>query len=125
MSAVRRARSAQLLRRKVRVLERERDILKKPRPGSPRRPARPRSGVRVRRAGRADFSYLKRSLSLTDGNLGRHLSVLENAGLIEIRKGYEGRRARTWAVITRSGRRALRRELHAMRALLRRFDASD
>jgi transposase-like protein len=29
MSAVRRARSAQLLRRKVRVLERERDILKK------------------------------------------------------------------------------------------------
>jgi len=76
-------------------------------------------------AGRADFSYLKRSLSLTDGNLGRHLSVLENAGLIEIHKGYEGRRARTWAVITRSGRRALRRELHAMRALLRRFDASD
>jgi DNA-binding MarR family transcriptional regulator len=80
--------------------------------------------VVLEEAGRADFSYLKRSLSLTDGNLGRHLNVLENAGLIEIRKGYEGRRARTWASITRSGRSALRRELHAMRALLRRFDAS-
>ena len=37
-----------LLRRRVRVLEQEREILKKPRPGSPRRPARSRSGVRVR-----------------------------------------------------------------------------
>jgi DNA-binding MarR family transcriptional regulator len=80
--------------------------------------------VVLEEAGRADFSYLKRSLSLTDGNLGRHLNVLENAGLIEIHKGYEGRRARTWAAITKSGRRALRRELHAMRDLLSRFDAS-
>jgi hypothetical protein len=30
-----------VLRSKVRVLEQEREILKKPRPGSPRRPARP------------------------------------------------------------------------------------
>jgi transposase len=35
------------LRRENRVLKEEREILKKLRPGSPRRPARPRSGVRV------------------------------------------------------------------------------
>jgi DNA-binding transcriptional ArsR family regulator len=73
-------------------------------------------------ARRADFSYLKSSLSLTDGNLGRHLAVLEDAGLIELHKGFEGKRPRTWAVITRTGRARLKAELSAMRTLLDRFD---
>lgn len=73
-------------------------------------------------AGRADFSYLKRVVGLTDGNLGRHLSVLEDAGLVELRKGIEGKRPRTWATITRSGRQRLDAELAAMRALVRRFE---
>ena len=73
-------------------------------------------------AGRADFPYLKRLLSLTDGNLGRHLTVLEEAGLIELHKGFEGKRPRTWATITREGRARLKKELAAMRALVDRFD---
>jgi DNA-binding MarR family transcriptional regulator len=73
-------------------------------------------------AGRADFTYLKRLLSLTDGNLGRHLAVLEEAGLVKLHKGFEGKRPRTWATITREGRARLKHELAAMRALLRRFD---
>ncbi len=35
------------LRRRVRVLEQEREILKKPQPGSPRRPTRPHRVLRV------------------------------------------------------------------------------
>jgi len=77
--------------------------------------------VVLEEAGRADFAYLKRALSLSDGNLGRHLSVLEDAGLIETRKGYEGNRPRTWATITRKGRTHLQRELDAMQTLLRRM----
>lgn len=77
--------------------------------------------VVLEEAGRADFAYLKRALSLSDGNLGRHLSVLEEAGLIETRKGFEGNRPRTWATLTRKGRTYLRRELDAMRTLLRRM----
>jgi DNA-binding MarR family transcriptional regulator len=73
-------------------------------------------------AGRADFSYLKRVLALTDGNLGRHLAVLEEASLIELHKGFEGKRPRTWATITRNGRARLKQELVAMRALVNRFD---
>jgi DNA-binding MarR family transcriptional regulator len=73
-------------------------------------------------AKRADFAYLKRLLSLTDGNLGRHLAVLEEAGLVEIHKGFEGKRPRTWATITRLGRARLNAELSAMRSLLQRFD---
>ena len=73
-------------------------------------------------AGRADFSYLKKLLGLTDGNLGRHLAVLEEAGLVELHKGFEGKRPRTWATITREGRSRLKKELAAMRSLVNRFD---
>ncbi|HET6818425.1 MAG TPA: transcriptional regulator [Mycobacteriales bacterium] len=77
--------------------------------------------VVLREAGRADFGYLKQTLGLTDGNLGRHLSSLEEAGLVELSKGFEGRRPRTWAKLTPKGRRALDAELVAMRRLLQRF----
>lgn len=72
-------------------------------------------------AERADFPYLKRTLRLTDGNLGRHLDVLAGQGLVELTKGYEGRRPRTWATITPAGRRALAAEMQVLEALLRRF----
>jgi DNA-binding MarR family transcriptional regulator len=66
---------------------------------------------------------LRKVLDLTDGNLGRHLEVLEAAGLIAISKGYHGRRPRTWATVTAEGRRALRRELASMQALMQRLDS--
>lgn len=71
---------------------------------------------------RADFGHLKTTLGVTDGNLGRHLEVLESAGLIEIHKATEGRRTRTWVRITRRGSDALRRELDALREIMGRVD---
>jgi DNA-binding transcriptional ArsR family regulator len=50
------------------------------------------------------FGDLKQLCGLTDGNLSRHLRVLEKAGLVEIVKGYEGNRPQTVCRITRSGR---------------------
>jgi len=78
--------------------------------------------VVLKEAKRADFGYLKDTLGLTDGNLGRHLAALEGAGLIRLTKGYEGRRPRTWASLTGNGRAALAKELKAMRRLLDRYD---
>lgn len=78
--------------------------------------------VILREAGRADFTFLQRTLGLTAGNLGRHLASLDQDGLVELAKGYEGRRPRTWAKLTPAGRRALDAELTAMRRLLQRFD---
>jgi DNA-binding MarR family transcriptional regulator len=72
----------------------------------------------------ADFTYLRKVLDLTDGNLGRHLEILQNTGLISINKGYHGRRPRTRATITADGRRALRDELASMRALMDRLEAT-
>ena len=71
---------------------------------------------------RADFSYLKGLLELTDGNLSRHLQVLEEQQLVTIHKGYVGRRPHTWVTITHTGRKALTAEMDALRALLARYD---
>ena len=50
------------------------------------------------------FNDLKQLCSLTDGNLSRHLRVLERANLVEIVKGQEHNRPLTVCRITASGR---------------------
>jgi DNA-binding transcriptional ArsR family regulator len=74
-------------------------------------------------AKRAEFGYLREALDLTAGNLSRHLTVLEEAGLVKVEKGYAGRRPRTWVRITASGRTALGAELAALSELLHRHAA--
>jgi DNA-binding MarR family transcriptional regulator len=51
------------------------------------------------------FGDLKEMCGLTDGNLSRHLQVLEEAGLIAIEKGYDRNRPQTVCRITAQGRR--------------------
>lgn len=51
------------------------------------------------------FGELKELCALTDGNLSRHLRVLEEAALVEIEKGLERNRPLTVCRITNSGRK--------------------
>lgn len=51
------------------------------------------------------FTELKQLCHLTDGNLSRHLAVLQEAGVVEIHKGYRGRRPQTLTRLTDAGRR--------------------
>lgn len=71
---------------------------------------------------RVEFGYLKEALELTGGNLSRHLTVLVDAGLLDMEKGYDGKRPRTWVSITAAGRTALATEINALRALVARHD---
>jgi DNA-binding transcriptional ArsR family regulator len=50
------------------------------------------------------FNDLKELCGLTDGNLSRHLAVLQEAGLVTITKGFERNRPQTVCRITREGR---------------------
>jgi DNA-binding MarR family transcriptional regulator len=50
------------------------------------------------------FGDLKQLCALTDGNLSRHLQVLQDAGLVEISKGYAGNRPLTQCRLTQAGR---------------------
>lgn len=60
------------------------------------------------------FGEIKRTCALTDGNLSRHLEVLRRAGLIEVRKGFEGVRPQTLCRLTAAGRRRFRAYLFAL-----------
>lgn len=51
------------------------------------------------------FSDLKHLCGLTDGNLSRHLQVLEEAHVVEIIKTFERKRPLTTCRLTASGRR--------------------
>ncbi len=51
------------------------------------------------------FGDLKQLCALTDGNLSRHLSVLENAKMVEIAKGHDRNRPQTICRITANGRK--------------------
>lgn len=74
---------------------------------------------------KADFAHLKNTLQVTDGNLGRHLQVLEQSGLVTIDKTTENGRTRTWVQVTRKGRAALRRELQALHDLIAEIEQND
>lgn len=50
------------------------------------------------------FNDLKDLCGLTDGNLSRHLAVLQEAGLVDIKKGFERNRPQTVCRITSQGR---------------------
>ncbi len=51
------------------------------------------------------FNDLKELCSLTDGNLSRHLKVLEEEGMVEIMKEQDGNRPQTMVKITATGRK--------------------
>ncbi len=50
------------------------------------------------------FGDLKRLCALSDGNLSRHLQVLEEARLVEVVKSYEKKRPQTRCLVTAEGR---------------------
>jgi DNA-binding MarR family transcriptional regulator len=51
------------------------------------------------------FADLKQLCDLTDGNLSRHLQVLQAARLVEISKGFDHNRPQTFCRITPLGRK--------------------
>ncbi|MFB9266286.1 transcriptional regulator [Bradyrhizobium erythrophlei] len=65
------------------------------------------------------FADLKQLCGLTDGNLSRHLQVLQEAGLVDVIKGYEGNRPHTTCRLTRTGRRRFLDYLAVLEQLVR------
>ena len=64
------------------------------------------------------FTELKDILGATDGNLSVHARRLEEAGYVTCTKGYDGRVPKTEFRLTDAGRRALRRYLDHLEALI-------
>jgi DNA-binding MarR family transcriptional regulator len=66
----------------------------------------------------SDFVFLLRATELTWGNLSSHLAKLEEAGYVEIEKGFVGKRPRTVVRLTDSGREAIRHYRQTMQGAL-------
>jgi DNA-binding transcriptional ArsR family regulator len=65
------------------------------------------------------FADLKSLCGLTDGNLSRHLGVLQEAQLVAVEKGYERNRPQTICRITGEGRRRYLEYLSVLEEVVR------
>jgi len=65
-----------------------------------------------------EFTELRKLLDVTDGNLGTHLTTLENAGYVEIEKAFVGKKPRTRVSMTRAGRRAFDTHVQYLRDII-------
>lgn len=69
-------------------------------------------------ADEAEFTFIKEHLELTDGNLNRHLQVLEDAGYVSRRRARGSGRSKTWIRATKAGRTALAEHLETLQRLI-------
>ncbi|MCK5127387.1 MAG: transcriptional regulator [candidate division Zixibacteria bacterium] len=65
----------------------------------------------------ADFLFVKNQTCLTAGNLSSHLSKLEAAGYISIKKKFVGKTPKTFLKLTKMGRIAFDAYRNKMKAL--------
>src|SRR5687767_1165695 len=56
----------------------------------------------------AEFGFVRDLVEVTDSVLSKQVSLLEEAGYVAVRKGYVGKRPRTWLSLTAKGRSAFR-----------------
>jgi DNA-binding MarR family transcriptional regulator len=75
--------------------------------------------------GEAEFGAVAAACELGAGTLSKAATALEAAGYVRVRKGYLGRRPRTWLSLTAAGRAAFEGHLAALSALTRRGSALD
>lgn len=65
-----------------------------------------------------DFNSLKELLNATDGNLASHLKALEKEKYITVSKSFIGRKPNTQYTASEDGRRAFKKHLSALEALI-------
>ncbi|SDS31749.1 transcriptional regulator [Halopseudomonas xinjiangensis] len=65
-----------------------------------------------------EFVVLRSIVDTTDGNLGAHLSTLENASYVKIVKDFAGKKPRTRIKLSQQGREAFGQYVATLHAIL-------
>lgn len=65
----------------------------------------------------AEFAAVRDAVELSDSVLSKQAAQLEAVGYVAIKKGYVGKRPRTWLSLTAEGRKAFEAHLAALRAI--------
>ena len=66
-----------------------------------------------------DFVYLRDLLNLSDGNMGAHLTKLEDEGFVKTKKTFIARKPRTFIAATDKGIEAFDKHVSALEAIIR------
>ncbi|NVO02029.1 MAG: transcriptional regulator [Bacteroidetes bacterium] len=66
-----------------------------------------------------DFTAMKESLQITDGNLASHISALEKLEFIIINKQFVGKKPQTKYMVSIKGRKAFNDHLNALELLIK------
>lgn len=69
--------------------------------------------------GECDFGFLRKELQLTEGNLGNHIRVLEEAGYISVTKSFVGKRPRTTCQSTSLGVEMFQQYIEGLEKIIR------
>lgn len=72
----------------------------------------------VAQACELDFGFVRDTLDVSDSVLSRQVSQLEEAGYVRVRKGYVGKRPRTWLSCTARGKKAFAKHVAALNAII-------
>jgi DNA-binding transcriptional ArsR family regulator len=70
------------------------------------------------------FTILRKALMLTDGNLGKHVHVLMDAGFVDAEEHWRGKRRTTLYRATSAGRGAFDAHVRALNAIIKASSAS-
>lgn len=68
--------------------------------------------------GECEFTFLKKTLDITDGNLGSHLQKLEEANYIEIEKTFVKKKPKTIITISDIGTHAYKEYIKSLESIL-------
>jgi DNA-binding transcriptional ArsR family regulator len=66
----------------------------------------------------AEFQFIRDSVGLSDSALSKQLTTLEQAGYVEIGRGFVGKRPRTSARLTTVGRAAFEQHVAALQEMV-------
>ncbi|MFF3493297.1 winged helix-turn-helix domain-containing protein [Streptomyces sp. NPDC002795] len=77
----------------------------------------------------AEFGWLREEAGVSASALSKQVSTLEAKGYVEVKKGYVGKRPRTWVSLGEAGRGALENHVAALQQVVeasrRRADEAD
>lgn len=68
----------------------------------------------------AEFNFIKKQVNTTDGNLSVHLRKLEEAGYIDVKKEFEGRKPISRYNLTQKGRASFEAYINKLEELIKK-----
>ncbi|MCG7299529.1 transcriptional regulator [Brevibacterium sp. ACRRH] len=68
---------------------------------------------------KSDFQTIKQQLSVTDSTLSKHITALEKEGLVDVKKGFVGKKTKTTLSLSKKGREVFAAHMQGLKEIAR------